>query len=132
MFYLSEKEFRRKMKEQKLKNESAIRKQELQKEKDKYKTHKKISTSKLVLWTIIILVIQIVFFVEYCMVKYGDFSAAYALIGIPATLIPVVWGYYSKSKAENTVGGITYDMAMNNYMNNYFENSPEETTNELE
>ena len=64
MFYLSEKEFRRKMKEQKIKNESAIRKQELQKEKDKYKTRKKISTSKLVLWTIILLVFQIVFFVE--------------------------------------------------------------------
>ena len=36
----------------------------------------------------------------------------YALIGIPATIIPIVLGYYSKSKAENTAGGITYDMAM--------------------
>ena len=34
------------------------------------------------------------------------------LIGIPATLIPIIWGYYSKAKAENTQGGITYDMAM--------------------
>lgn len=44
--------------------------------------------------------------------KYGDLSAMYALIGIPATIIPIVLGYYSKSKAENTAGGITYDMAM--------------------
>jgi len=36
----------------------------------------------------------------------------YALIGIPVALAPIIWGYYSKSKAENTSGGIVYDMAM--------------------
>ena len=115
MFYLSEKEFQDKLRRAKLKNKSLERKQELRNEKNKHKTRKNFSTSKLVLWAIILLVFEIVLFVEYCMAKWGDFSAAYALIGIPATLIPVVWAYYSKSKAENTQGGITYDMAMKDY-----------------
>ena len=123
MFYLSEKEFRVKMKEQRIKNESILRKQELLKEKNKYKPHKKFSTSKLVLWSIIALVFEIVLFVEFCMVKYGDFSAAYALIGIPATLAPIVWSYFSKSKAENTAGGIVFEQAMKDY---FMENSTED------
>ena len=116
MFYMSEREFRNKMRKQRLKNQSIARKQELQKEKSRYKEPKKsLSTSKMILWAIIVLIFEIVVFVEVVMWKWGDFSAAYALIGIPATLIPVVWAYYSKSKAENTAGGITYDMAMKDY-----------------
>lgn len=95
---------------------SKERLQSLKAEQDKYKRKfKKPSTSKIVLWAIILLNLQIVLFVEAAMMRWGDLSAAYALIGIPATLIPTVWGYYSKSKAENTVGGITYDMAMKDY-----------------
>ena len=44
--------------------------------------------------------------------KYGDLSAMYALIGVPVSLVPICLGYFNKSKAQNTVGGITYDMAM--------------------
>ena len=29
-----------------------------------------------------------------------------------SSFVPIVLGYYFKSKAQNTVGGITYDMAM--------------------
>lgn len=116
MFYMSENEFRNKMRKQRLKNQSIARKQELLKEKNRYKEPKKsLSTSKMILWAIIALIFEIVVFVEVVMWKWGDFSAVYALIGIPATLIPVVWAYYSKSKAENTAGGITYDMAMKDY-----------------
>lgn len=73
---------------------------------------KKWSTSKIVLLVVFILCIEIVVFCEVMMSKYGDLSAMYALIGVPATLIPIVCGYMIKSKAENTQGGITYDMAM--------------------
>lgn len=56
--------------------------------------------------------LEIIVFCQYAMLEFGDTSALYALIGIPAVLVPTIWGYYSKSKAENTAGGITYDMAM--------------------
>ena len=75
-------------------------------------TKNKLTTSKLALLAVFLLSIQIIIFCEIMINKYGDLSAMYALIGIPATIIPIVLGYYSKSKAENTAGGITYDMAM--------------------
>jgi len=78
---------------------------------------KKITTSKVILFVMIILCIQIVVFCELMMDKYGDLSAMYALIGVPATLVPVIWQFYSKSKAENTKDGIIYDMAMREYEN---------------
>jgi hypothetical protein len=46
------------------------------------------------------------------MLKLGDISAMYVLIGVPVSLVPIVLGYYWKSKNENTAGGITYDIAM--------------------
>jgi len=73
---------------------------------------KKISTSKLVLLVVFIICIEIIIFAEIMMNKYGDLSAMYALIGVPVSLVPIVLGYFNKSKAQNTVGGITYDMAM--------------------
>lgn len=60
----------------------------------------------------ILLCVQIVVFCEYAMMTLYDASSLYVLIGIPAALAPIIWGYYSKSKAENTVGGIVYDTAM--------------------
>lgn len=44
--------------------------------------------------------------------KYGDMSAMYALISVPVTLVPIVISYYKKSSIQNSIGGITYDMAM--------------------
>lgn len=44
--------------------------------------------------------------------KYGDMSAMYALISVPVTLVPIVVGYFHKSRIQNSEGGITYDMAM--------------------
>jgi len=57
-------------------------------------------------------IISIIIFCEYMMVKTGDLSSLYAMIGVASALIPLCLGYYFKSKAENTAGGITYDMAM--------------------
>lgn len=111
--YMSEKEFRNKMRKIRLRSESDARKQELY--EAKHKNKKKFQTSKVILWVMIALVLEIVAFVEFAMMKWGDFSSMYALIGIPATLVPVIWGYYSKAKSENTVGGITYETAMRSY-----------------
>lgn len=111
--FLSEKEYESRLRRLQTINRSKERKHKLKEEERKYKAKLKLpSTSKLILIGAVLLCLEIVIFCEYTMIKLGDTSAMYVLIGIPATLIPVIWGYYSKSKAENTVGGIVYDMAM--------------------
>ena len=79
---------------------------------EKNKKKKKFSTSKLILWATFLMCIQIVLFCEYAIIRLEDASSIYAMIGAPIAFIPVVLGYYSKSKAENTASGITYEMAM--------------------
>ena len=111
--FLSEKEYESRLRRLKMINRSKERKQKLKEEERKYKAKlKPPSTSKLILIGAVLLCLEIVIFCEYTMIALGDTSAMYVLIGIPATLIPIIWGYYSKSKAENTQGGIVYDMAM--------------------
>lgn len=73
---------------------------------------KKISTSKIILFVVFLICIEILIFCEIMMDKYGDMSAMYALISVPVTLVPIVIGYLIKSRAENTSGGITYEIAM--------------------
>lgn len=109
--YLSEKDFNNRLKQIQAENVQKERLEILKKEKSKYKKKFKVklpSTSKLILLVASLLCFQIVIFCEYVMFKFQDTSAMYALIGVPASLIPVVLGYYYKAKAENTVGGITY------------------------
>lgn len=101
------------MKEIQRDNLAKERARKLREEKRKGKIkHKLPSTSKLILLGMILLCVQIVIFCEYAMMTLCDTSALYVLIGIPAALAPIIWGYYSKSKAENTAGGIVYDTAM--------------------
>lgn len=122
-FHLTEEEYNIRLKKLKEKNASKELKLKLKAEKRKYKTKFKLpSTSKLILLGVILLCLQIVIFCEYTMISTGDTSAMYVLIGIPATLIPIVWGYYSKAKAENTVGGIVYETAMKSNQNEYDSN----------
>lgn len=109
--YMSEREFDNRLKQIQAENVQKERLAILKKEKNKYKKKFKVklpSTSKLILLVASLLCFQIVIFCEYVMFKFQDTSAMYALIGVPASLIPVVLGYYYKAKAENTVGGITY------------------------
>lgn len=113
MRYISEKEFNFRMKEIQKDNLSKERARKLKEEKRKGRQKRRLpSTSKLILLGMILLCVQIVAFCEYAMMTLYDASSLYVLIGIPAALAPIIWGYYSKSKAENTVGGIVYDTAM--------------------
>lgn len=96
----------------------------------KKKTEKKtksFSTSKLILFAVAILCIEIIIFCEYMMWSLQDASSLYVLIGVPVSLIPVVLGYYNKSKAENTAGGIVYDSAMMQIGNQDSAIDPEES-----
>lgn len=116
MFEMTEREYKQKLKRVEEHNKSYERRQALR----AAKIQKKIkfpATSKIVLFSMIILCVEIVAFAEYAMLAMENMSAMYALIGIPVALTPTIWGYYSKSKAENTKGGITYETAMAN-MNN--------------
>lgn len=132
MKYISEEEYNSRMKKIQSKNLSKERSQKLKKEKSKYKHKIKLpSTSKLILIGAVLLCVQIVCFAEYAVIKTGDTSYMYALIGVPATLIPTIWGYYSKSKAENTKGGITYETAMEEMRLKNSENENSENDNSV-
>lgn len=113
---MNQKEYQRKIQLEKHKNQQAKMRQNIRDVRNKRRKPLKLnlSYSKLVLLGMIIMCFQIVFFCEYAIVTLADASAMYALIGIPVALAPIIWGYYSKSKAENTSGGIVYDMAMRN------------------
>lgn len=130
MRYISEKEYENRLRRIRLNNISKERKLNLKNEKNKGRQKIKLpSTSKLILLAVLLLNVQIIWFVEKAMMEWGDFSAAYALIGIPATLIPIIWAYYSKSKAENTTGGIVYDMAMAQTLTSEVNSEAEAETN---
>ncbi len=130
MYYMSKTEYETQLKKIQKENETKQRLKSLKTERNKFKKRFNMpSTSKMILWVVILFSLQIVFFIEYCMIKYGDFSATYALIGIPTTIIPTILGYFYKSKAENTQGGIVYESAMmGNSMNE--ENDVEENDDE--
>ena len=114
MRYISEKEDNAEMLRIKHENESKARLRKLRAEKAKgrQKKSRNIPTSKLVLWAMVILVFGIAIWFMYESHRLCDLSQAYALLGIVASLAPVIFGYYSKSRAENTEGGIVYETAM--------------------
>lgn len=113
MFDLTQKEFEKKLAEIQEKNKQKEYRKMLREERKKSRTKIKLpSTSKLILLVAFLLCLEIIIFCEYMMVKTGDLSSLYSMIGVASALIPLCLGYYFKSKAENTAGGITYDMAM--------------------
>lgn len=114
MRYISEKEYNAEMSRIKHENESKARMRKLKAERAKGQPRKskKISNSKLVLWAMVALVFCIAIWFMYESHRLCDLSQAYALLGIVASLAPVIFGYYSKSKAENTSGGIIYETVM--------------------
>lgn len=92
MFYLSENEFRNKMRKQRLKNESMARKLELRKEKNRYKTQrKKIQTSKVIVASLMIFLllncIAVEIYSAVVMLVLQDLSALYVLIGAAVTTV---------------------------------------------
>jgi hypothetical protein len=120
--YLTKQEYELELKKIKEKNQQIKMKQNLKAAKVSRFNIPKISTSKLILVAVLLLNLQIIYFVEKVIMTYGDLSALYALIAIPATLIPTVWAYFSKAKAENCAGGITYDSAMEQLRQSSSEN----------
>lgn len=71
---------------------------------------KKPAWGKAMMAVVYALCIEIVIYAEIVMWVRFDLSALYALIGVPAAMFGVFWAYAQKSAAENTKGGIVYDM----------------------
>ena len=87
------------------------------------KKRKKLSSSKIYLVLMIIIAVQIVFFIEYITVRTGDTSCLYVLASIPVTtLVPSLLSYFKKSRIENSAGGIVYDIAINSREDNVRDN----------
>lgn len=120
--YLTSREYELELKKIKAKNRQIEMKQNLKAAKVKRFNIPRVSTSKLILVAVLLLNLQIIHFVEKAIMTYGDLSALYALIAIPATLVPTVWAYYAKARAENCTGGITYDSAMEQLRQSSSEN----------
>lgn len=115
MAHISKEEYEIELAKIKAENASKERKRKLDEEKQKGKVKREFkmpSMSKLLMFGLIALCLQIVFFVEYATMQLQDASALYALIGIPAAIVAAMLGYFSKSKAENTASGIVYETAM--------------------
>lgn len=116
MKYISNEYFNKEMRKIERDNISYRRKKELRKSKEYLPRIKMPSTSKVVLWAVILLCVQMIIFVERIVLLTGDTSALIAFIGVMPTLISVVVSYYNKSAKENTVGGIVYETAMREHI----------------
>lgn len=111
---MTSREYELELKKIKAKNRQIEMKQNLKAAKVKRFNFKKPNTSKLIVFVVFAICLQILWFSEHMISLTGDTSYMYALIGIPAALIPTILGYYAKASKENQVGGITYDTAMCN------------------
>lgn len=112
--YLTSRKYELELKKIKAKNRQIEMKRNLKAAKVKRFNLKKPNTSKLIVFVVFAICLQILWFSEHMISLTGDTSYMYALIGIPAALIPTILGYYAKASKENQVGGITYDTAMCN------------------
>ena len=112
--YLTSREYELELKKIKAQNRQIEMKRNLKAAKVKRFNLKKPNTSKLIVFVVFAICLQILWFSEHMISLTGDTSYMNALIGIPAALIPTILGYYAKASKENQVGGITYDTAMCN------------------
>ena len=106
--YLTSREYELELKKIKAQNRQIEMKRNLKAAKVKRFNLKKPNTSKLIVFVVFAICLQILWFSEHMISLTGDTSYMYALIGIPAALIPTILGYYAKVSKENQVGGIFY------------------------
>ena len=113
MIQLTEQQFQNRLNKIKERNERNEKYRLLKEELNKGKKRIQLpSTSKLILLVVFLMCIEVLVYCEYAMIALGNAEAMYALIGIPASLVPVCLGYFNKSKEENTVNGIVYETTM--------------------
>ena len=110
---LDDKKFKLELEKERSKAIVRERKEQLAKEKSKYrKNSKKPTTSKLLLVAAFVISLEILIFCEVAYFFNPDPMILTTLIGVPVTVVPIALGYLRKSTAENTANGIVYEMAM--------------------
>lgn len=110
---MTSREYELELKKIKAKNRQIEMKRNLRAAKVKRFNLKKPNTSKLIVFVVFAICLQILWFSEHMISLTGDTSYMYALIGIPAALIPTVISYFNKSKIENTSdSGFIYEARM--------------------
>lgn len=108
---MTEQEYKQKEAKIKERNKNITMKRKLHRMKKSRFIFKKIRTSKKVLWTIIVICLEILIFSEYMALKTEDTSFMYALIGVATTLIPTALGYFKMSDNEHKRG--QFEMSLN-------------------
>lgn len=113
MKYLSQMEYERKLKEVQRENESIDRYNKLKKEKRKVSIDiKKPTTDKLIAIYLFIILNVILVYSMISMWNFADLSCLGVLVTDIAGQVITYYIYAKKATAQNTKGGITYDMAM--------------------
>lgn len=110
---MTKQEYELELKKIKAQNRQIEMKRNLKAAKVKRFNLKKPNTSKLIVFVVFAICLQILWFSEHMISLTGDTSYMYALIGIPAALIPTVISYFNKAKIENTSdSGYVYEARM--------------------
>lgn len=113
MKYLSEREFNSKMRIIQRKNESIDRYNKLKEESRKASIKsKRLSTDKLIAIYLFIILNVILMYSMVVMWHFADLSCLGVLITDIAGQVITYYIYAKKATAQNTKGGITYDIAM--------------------
>ena len=93
---MTKQEYNEKLKQIKEHNKQIEMKRNLKEAKVKRFQLKKPNTSKLIVFVVFLICLQILWFSEHMVNITGDTSYMYALIGVPAALIPTILKYYTK------------------------------------
>lgn len=115
MKYISEKEYNLRMKKIQSQNVNIERMQSLKKEKNKYRPKIKLpSTTKLMAVYLFVILNVVLTFAMVTMYQFRDLTYLGVLVTDVAAQILTFFIYTKKSLAENSQGGIVYDLAMKN------------------
>lgn len=132
MKYITQSKFENELAKIKARNKSYERKKLLKDEKNKYRNKIKLpSTTKLVMMYLFILLNTVLIYAMVAMWHFSDLSYLGVLITDIVAQLITFFIYTVKSTKENTVGGITYDLAMkqsNIDMTDMTQETTEETT----
>lgn len=132
MKYITQSKFENELAKIRVRNKSYERKKLLKAEKNKYRNKIKLpSTTKLVMTYLFILLNTVLIYAMVAMWHFSDLSYLGVLITDIAAQLITFFIYTVKSTKENTVGGITYDLAMkqsNIDMTDMTQETTDETT----
>lgn len=113
MKYLTQREYERKLREIQRENESIERYNKLRREKRNIQSGiKKPSTDKLIATYLFIILNVVLIYAMLAMWHFADLSYLGVLITDIAGQVITYYIYAKKATAQNTKGGITYDLAM--------------------